>query len=142
MRHVIIALTLGLSASHSLASDAVSQAEERFLAAAEDMRKTELQAIIADDFLYQHGSGKLLDKATYIDLLTTGGITVAKRGPLKLNFRDYGDTVISYGESTMAGKVFGQPYDGRLRFVNVWRSTGGQWRMTHRNSELLPHTTN
>jgi ketosteroid isomerase-like protein len=42
----------------------------------------------------------------------------------------------------MAGQVFDQAYDGRLRFVNVWRRTDGQWRLTHRNSELLPHKTN
>ncbi|MDX2264727.1 MAG: nuclear transport factor 2 family protein [Hyphomicrobiales bacterium] len=140
MRFLMTAiLALSLFPASALASDAVSRAEEAFNAAAKEMRQADLEALIADDFLYQHGSGKLLDKATFVNLLTTGGITVTRRGALNLSFRDYGDTVISYGDSELAGVAFGQPYDGRLRFVDVWRKSDGRWRMTHRNSELLPH---
>ena len=116
--------------------------EEEWLNAVQFETASELQArlvqLIADDFVYQHGSGQNLTKETYIDLLITGGITVIERGPLDLSVRDYGDTVISYGSSSMAGEVFGTPYDGNLRFVNVWqRHPNGDWTLTHRNSELL-----
>jgi len=95
-----------------------------------------LEALIADDFIYQHGSGQNLTKGEYVELLITNGITVTDRGPLELSVRDYGDTVITYGTSSMAGMVFGQPYNGQLRFVNVWRQVGDRWELTHRNSEL------
>ena len=116
--------------------------EEEWLNAVQFEAKAELQnrlvQLIADDFVYQHGSGQNLTKETYIDLLITGGITVVERGPLNLSVRDYGDTVITYGSSSMAGKVFGELYDGNLRFVNVWqRQPNGDWTLTHRNSELF-----
>lgn len=116
--------------------------EEEWLNAVQFETESELQArlvqLIADDFVYQHGSGQNLTKETYIDLLITGGITVIERGPLDLSVRDYGDTVITYGSSSMAGEVFGTPYDGNLRFVNVWqRQPNGVWTLTHRNSELI-----
>ncbi|MEM8807470.1 MAG: nuclear transport factor 2 family protein [Cyanobacteria bacterium P01_G01_bin.38] len=100
--------------------------------------QSRLEGLIANDFVYQHGSGQNLTKAVYIDLLVKGDITVADRGPLDLSVRDYGDTVITYGSSSMTGRVFGAPYDGDLRFINVWRQQpDGQWILTHRNSELL-----
>lgn len=96
------------------------------------------EEMIADDFVYQHGSGRNLTKEAYIELLVTQGITVETLGPLELQIRDYGDVVISYGVSPMSGRVFYEfPYDGRLRFVNVWRFHDGRWRLHHRNSELL-----
>ncbi|MEL6381906.1 MAG: nuclear transport factor 2 family protein [Cyanobacteria bacterium J06626_18] len=116
--------------------------EEEWLNAVQFETESELQSrlvqLIADDFVYQYGSGQNLTKESFIDLLTTGGITVTKRGPLDLSVRDYGDTVITYGSSAMAGEEFGQSYDGNLRFVNVWqRQPNGDWTLTHRNSELI-----
>ncbi len=116
--------------------------EEAWLNAVQFEAKSELQVrltqLIADDFVYQHGSGQNLSKEAYIDLLITDGITVIERGPLDLSVRDYGDTVITYGSSPMAGEVFGQSYAGNLRFMNVWqRQPNGDWALTHRNSELL-----
>ena len=116
--------------------------EEEWLNAVQFETESELQArlvqLIADDFVYQYGSGQNLTKESFINLLITGSITVGKRGPLDLSIRDYGDTVITYGSSSMAGEEFGQSYDGNLRFVNVWqRQPNGDWTLTHRNSELI-----
>jgi ketosteroid isomerase-like protein len=139
MRYLAFGLVL-LSSAFAHANETIHALETQFVDGVQFVRTADLERILADDFVYQHGSGRNLDRKTFIDLATTGGITVAKRGPLDLSFRDYGDTVISYGESTMAGTVFGNVYDGRLRFVNVWHQEQGRWRLAHRNSELLPHT--
>lgn len=100
--------------------------------------KLTMQELLSEDFVYQHGSGQNLTKAKYIELLSEGEITVEKLGELELSVRDYGSTVISYGSSPMSGQLFGNPYSGRLRFVNVWhKDKDGSWHLTHRNSELL-----
>ncbi|MGL5942603.1 MAG: nuclear transport factor 2 family protein [Waterburya sp.] len=100
--------------------------------------KAMMQEMLSEDFVYQHGSGQNFTKAKYIRLLSKGEITVEKLGKLDLSIRDYGETVISYGSSPMTGKLFGNPYSGRLRFINVWhKDKNGSWHLTHRNSELL-----
>ena len=97
-----------------------------------------MQAMLSEDFVYQHGSGQNFTKAEYVELLSKGEITVEKLGELDLSVRDYGGTVISYGSSPMSGQIFGNAYSGRLRFVNTWqKDKNGGWRLTHRNSELL-----
>lgn len=37
----------------------------------------------------------------------------------------------------MSGRVFGAPYDGYLRFVNVWAREGQSLTLLHRNSEFF-----
>lgn len=116
--------------------------ELKWLTAIQDSPKPALklmmQEMLSEDFVYQHGSGQNLTKAKYIELLFEGGITVEKLGALDLSVRDYGSTVISYGSSPMSGQVFGNPYSGRLRFINVWHKDGdGRWQLKHRNSEFL-----
>jgi ketosteroid isomerase-like protein len=100
--------------------------------------KLMMQEMLSEDFVYQHGSGQNFTKARYIELLSEGKITVEKLGELDLSIRDYGDTVISYGSSPISGQLFGNPYSGKLRFINVWRKDkNGSWHLTHRNSELF-----
>ncbi|MGF1502773.1 MAG: nuclear transport factor 2 family protein [Paracoccaceae bacterium] len=96
-----------------------------------------LDALLHADFRYQHGGGRLLDAADYRRLLVEGGITVETLGPLDLTVRDLGDTVVTFGHSAMSGRVFGGPYDGYLRFVNVWAREGSAFRLLHRNSEFF-----
>lgn len=141
MRTLLLTLMTmaAMMVSPARASEPIADAELRFNEAARTGDRAALHRILSDTFVYQHGSGRNLDKATYIGMLLAGEITVATRGALQLRSHDYGDTVVSYGESAMSGTVFGQAYDGRLRFVNVWRREGSAWTMVHRNSELLPH---
>ncbi|MBC8051152.1 MAG: nuclear transport factor 2 family protein [Chitinophagales bacterium] len=96
--------------------------------------------IIAEEFNYQHTTGNTYTKPEIMDIFTSGKITVTFWGPLSIDIKDYGDTVISYGVSPAEGALGGAKYAGKLRFVDVWRRTGpgAAWRLTHRNSELLP----
>ena len=97
-----------------------------------------MDAMLTDDFVYQHGSGQNFSKRQYAEYLSNGEITVESLGNLNIDVRDYGDVAVTYGGSNMTGFIFGSPYDGYLRFVNVWVRDGGAWRLQHRNSELLP----
>ncbi len=51
---------------------------------------------------------------------------------------DYGDTIVTFGQSAVEATVGGAPANGVIRFVNVWRRDGATWRLAHRNSEFLP----
>lgn len=132
------ALCLATAAAAADTSTQIQTVELSFNDAAKDAASADLQTLIADDFVYQHGSGETYDKATYISLLVTGAITVETRGPLAIKLHDFGAVAVAYGESPMSGKLDGAAYNGRLRFLNIWRKQDGRWRLTHRNSELLP----
>lgn len=135
-----------LTASVALANDTLSDfnaRETHWVHAIKEGNKNKLaillDELLADDFIYQHGSGKNLDKAKYTHLLMTNGITVTAMGAMEINVRDYDNVVITYGSSELEGVVFyDHPYAGRLRFVNIWKKgQDGSWKLHHRNSELL-----
>ncbi|MDX2235886.1 MAG: nuclear transport factor 2 family protein [Hyphomonadaceae bacterium] len=94
--------------------------------------------ILADGFVYQHPSGATLTEDQFLDLFRSGSLKVSKAPAPAFTARDYGDTIVTYGQSAVEATVNGAPANGVIRFVNVWRKDGRAWRMVHRNSEFLP----
>jgi len=93
--------------------------------------------IFSDDFVYQHPTGKTLDEAGFLALFGEGGLVVTKAPAPKSTVRDYGDTIVTYGQSDVEASVGGEPANGVIRFVNVWRKEGKKWVLAHRNSQFL-----
>lgn len=118
----------------------INAAEIRFWNAVKSGSKAELELILADNFNYQHTTGNTYSKAEIIEIFASGKITVTAWGPPLITVKDYGDTVVSYGVVPVAGALGDSNYSGQLRFVDVWHrsATNAEWRLTHRNSELLP----
>lgn len=94
--------------------------------------------IFADDFTYQHGSGFDFTEETFVDLMTSGAVVVTRADAPDLKFKDYGDTVITFGASTVEGVSGEDKFGGTLRFVNVWTRSDENWQLNHRNSQFLP----
>ena len=133
----LIAATLSVPALAATADD-IRRAEEAFARAVAAGSAAELQRLLADDFLYQHTTGKTYTRADIVRLFGNREITVTSWGPLDMQLRDYGDTVITHGSRRIAGMLGATAYAGSLRFVDVWRrQPDGSWRLVHRNSELL-----
>lgn len=137
----ILSMVFALSSAALADTNAeINAAEMRFWNAVKSGSKVELDLILADTFNYQHTTGNTYNKSEIIDTFTSGKITVTSWGPLVITLKDYGDTVVSYGVAPVAGALAGANYSGQLRFVDVWHrsSANAAWRLTHRNSELLP----
>jgi ketosteroid isomerase-like protein len=135
----LAALLLSSSLAYSQSAPATVQAAEQewydALVAASGPR---LNALIADDFAYQHPTGNTYDKADFVAQFTSKNVTVTKLGAVDRSVRDFGPTVVVYGSNAIEGMLGGQPYAGTIRWVNVWRNQNGGWRIVHRNSEILP----
>jgi hypothetical protein len=98
-------------------------------------------AILAPSFVYQHGSGATFDQPQFLTLLGSGTVKVTRADSPALTFRDYDQTMVTYGQSRVDVEIGATSQSGVLRFVNVWRQDSGQWRLVHRNSEFLPPST-
>lgn len=133
------ALALALpAAAPAQTPSTIQAAEAEWYAALMAASGPRLEAIIADDFAYQHPTGNTYAKAPFIREFTSGNVTVSHIGAVERRVRDYGQTMIVYGSNPIEGMLGGQPYAGTMRFVNVWRNEGAGWRIVHRNSEILP----
>ena len=118
--------------------EAVRAREAAFYTAFLQSDASAMDDIFAPSFAYQHGSGVTLSEADVLDLVRSGGVTVTRADTPELTFHDFGEVIVSYGESPVVGRAGDQPFGGLLRFVNVWKRDGETWRLHHRNSEFLP----
>ncbi len=93
--------------------------------------------ILADEFLYQHGSGQDFDEAAFLGLVSGEAVVVTRADVPDLRILDFGDTVVTSGASRVEGRIGPDPFGGQLRFVNVWHLEDGTWRLHHRNSQFV-----
>lgn len=124
--------------AHDLDPDAVKLREAAYYRAYVDADVAAFGDIIADGFRYQHPSGATLTEAEFLQLFTSGTLVVTRADVPTSTVLDYGDTIVTFGQSAVEATVGGEPANGTIRFVNVWRRDGRTWRLTHRNSEFLP----
>lgn len=96
-----------------------------------------LEALIGDDFAYQHPTGNTYGKAAFIAEFVSRNVTIDQLGAVERKVCDYGPTVVVYGANPIAGMLSGQRYAGTIRWVNIWRQDGAGWRIVHRNSQIL-----
>ncbi len=96
-----------------------------------------MEEIFADGFVYQHGSGQDFDEAGFLSLMSSGQVVVTRADAPELLIRDFGDTVVTSGEGRVEGRVDDDPFEGSLRFVNVWHVDDGVWLLHHRNSQFV-----
>ncbi len=96
-----------------------------------------LDALIGDDFAYQHPTGNTYNKADFIKEFVSRNVTITSLGAVERKVRDFGPTVVVYGANPIGGMLAGQAYAGTIRWVNVWRQGPDGWRIVHRNSEIL-----
>lgn len=117
---------------------AVKAREAAYYRAYVDADTASFADIIADGFRYQHPSGNTFTEEQFINLFRDGSLIVTRADVPESSVLDYGDTVVTFGQSAVEASVGGQPANGIIRFVNVWRREGATWRLAHRNSEFLP----
>jgi ketosteroid isomerase-like protein len=135
---VAAAMLSALPAAGQTPPVSVQAAEQEWYDALVAASGPRLNALIADDFAYQHPTGNTYNKADFVQQFTSKNVTISKLGPVERRVRDYGPTVIVSGSNAIEGMLGGQAYAGTMRWVNIWRNQNGGWQIVHRNSEILP----
>lgn len=142
MRRVFAVLALAALAGPACAGEReqadVRAREAAYYRAYVDADTQAFADIIADSFRYQHPSGNTFTEAEFLQLFTSGTLVVTRADVPESTVLDYGDTIVTFGQSAVEATVNGEPANGTIRFVNVWRRDGATWRLAHRNSEFLP----
>jgi ketosteroid isomerase-like protein len=100
--------------------------------------KAELERLLADDYRLQNSSGQAQDKASFIaDQIAPGyrlePFTV--EDPVE---KVMGDVALLGGVATAKGTSDGQPFNLRLRFVDVWEKRGGAWKVVFSQATRVP----
>lgn len=133
------AAIIGLALPATLhAAGTVDAAETEWYDALMAADGTRLDTLLADEFTYQHPTGNTYPKSELIAQFTSGNVTVETLGEVERTVRDMGEVFVVHGSNPIGGMLGGQPYEGLIRWVNVWQDTDDGFRLVHRNSEILP----
>jgi hypothetical protein len=140
---LLLALLTGrLPAAEDALIAAVRAADNERLAATRAADPARLDAILSDALRYAHSNGKIDDKTSFVQSLTS-----RKTIYESFDYPERAFTVAGPGVVMMSGRVIarvisaGQPVVLDLNFLAVWREEGGRWRFLAWQSSKNPPTT-
>ena len=137
---LLLALLAGrLAAGEEALIAAVRAADDERLAATQAADPARLDAIFSDALRYAHSNGKVDDKASFVQSLTSRKIIYES-----FDYQERAFTVAGPGVVLMTGRMVaraisaGQPVLLDLNFLAVWREEGGRWRFLAWQSSRNP----
>lgn len=142
MKYLLTILLLGsfttMATAQTKDEAAVAGAVEALKKAMIDADKTGLEKLTAEKLSYGHSSGRIEDKATFIQNLVTGQSDFVNMDLTDQTIAVTGQTAIvrhtlsaDTSDGGKAGKV-------RLYVMLVWNRQGGQWKLVGRQAVKIP----
>ncbi len=97
-----------------------------------------LNALLSDDLVYTHSSGRLDTKQSLIGSMQSGATVYSAVDPSGVKAQDFGECVVLTGAARIAVASAGKPNAFSVRFTDVYVNRGGQWQMVAWQSTRLP----
>ncbi|TKC06718.1 nuclear transport factor 2 family protein [Pedobacter polaris] len=141
MKKIIVFLLLGVS----IMVKAQSKDETKLLAAVENMRlalisgeRTALENVAATDLSYGHSSGKIQDKAAFVEAIANGSSDFVSIEYKNQTVKVTGKTALVRHELHAKTNDGGKPGEVHLGILLVWQKQGSAWRLLGRQAYKLP----
>lgn len=112
----------------------VDAAEEARYAVMIAQDRAALAAILADEFIYHQPSGRVQDKAGYIEQVTGSDVRIRKAERYDIRINVYGTSATATGSTRVDVELKGEPKQFDLRFLDVWVKRDGRWQIVARQS--------
>lgn len=100
--------------------------------------RAELERLIAPDYLLHNSGGQVQDKTSFIADQIAPGYKLEPFLVEEKVEKVMGDTAILGGVARAKGTSGGQPYDVRLRFIDVWAKRDGRWVVVFSQATRAP----
>ena len=114
---------------HTEIDDAIRQAEARLREAMLTSDVAELDALIDDQLVFIGPDGGVYHKADDLALYRSGTQQITRNEALEFQVVPHGDTAIALVLTQLEGRINGQPFAGRYRYLRTWiRGTRG-WQI-------------
>jgi hypothetical protein len=79
-----------------------------------------MESLFGDDLIYQHSTGAVDDKASFIKSISSGAVRYRKMNRSEVKFRTYGYVAIITGKAQFEVSVNGVDSTARVRFHSIW----------------------
>ncbi|OQP62782.1 DUF4440 domain-containing protein [Niastella vici] len=136
----LIALTIMMNTAMAQSKEeaAVTAAVENLRKAMIDGDKAGLQNITADQLSYGHSSGRVEDKATFVDNIVTGKSDFVTIDLTNQTITVAGDAAIVRHTLSATTNDSGNPGSVKLNILLVFQKQKGQWKLLARQAVKVP----
>lgn len=141
MKKIILLLVL----SASIMVKAQSREEKEVTAAVENMRlalisgeRSALENVAAADLSYGHSSGKIQDKAAFVEAIANGSSDFVSIEFKNQSIKVTGKTAIVRHELHAVTNDGGKPGEAHIGVMLVWQKQGKNWVLLGRQAFKLP----
>jgi ketosteroid isomerase-like protein len=117
---------------------AVTAAVETLRKAMVDGDKAGLQKVTADQLSYGHSSGKVEDKATFVDNIVSGKSDFVTIDLTNQTVAVVGDAAIVRHTLAATTNDGGNPGNVKLNILLVWQKQKGEWKLLARQAVKVP----
>ena len=90
---------------------------------------TEVDRLLADDYLGISANGTLETKADELTRRKSGSMHITQLDLSDVKVRIYGDTAVVTSKADLVGKSGDRDISGRYRYTRVYSNRDGQWRI-------------
>lgn len=97
-----------------------------------------LEEVAANDLSYGHSSGKLEDKATFVETIASGKSDFVSIDLKNQTVKITGKTAIVRHELHAKTNDGGKPGEVHIGIILVWQKQGKDWKMLARQAYKLP----
>lgn len=116
---------------------AVAAAVETLRKAMVDGDKTALEKIAATELTYGHSSGKLEDKAAFVEAIASGKSDFVSIDLTEQTITVSGDVAIVRHKLAAETNDGGKPGTVKLAILTVWKKQGKEWKLLARQAVKL-----
>ncbi len=113
---------------------AVASAVEALRKAMIDPDKATLDKLTADELSYGHSSGKVQDKAAFIEALTSGASDFVTIDLTEQTIKIVGNTAIVRHNLSASTNDGGKPGTVKLGILTIWQKQHSQWKLLARQA--------
>lgn len=99
---------------------------------------TALDALMADDLVYVHSSGKVDGKAQIIDAFKSGATKFRTMEFNNVQQKKAGDAIIVHSEPKLAFVAAGKDAVFEGYYLHVWAKRGGKWQLIAHQATRAP----
>ena len=133
---LILACLIVLTAS--AADDDLRAAEKSWGAALVARDGAALERIYTPELIYAHSTGKVENKAQYLERLKGGKQRYDTVTHESIQIARYGDAAVTHSIARMTGRNDSGPFDDHLMVIHMWVKQGGAWRLAAHQTTKIP----
>jgi ketosteroid isomerase-like protein len=102
--------------------------ENEFARAVANNDADTLDGILGDDWIIVDSDGSIIDKARFLGVIKSGGLSHESMESTDLRVRLYGNTAVVTGLTTTKGKYMGQDFTSCERATDVFVKQTDRWQ--------------